>query len=130
MKRIMMVMGLLTGLMVGACDAIEFGETAPGSDESDVIRDDDPHLPGSCTNPVACGETPNQNPLGENPAQCSGCDCAPSRTSCRSCVIHCRSDWYRCLGSTGTTREGCDLVYGASCEQNCAPQGTCACPQP
>jgi len=128
MQKLVMVVGLVMGLVAGACDAYQFNEEAPLDDGADVIKDGDPHLPGSC-NTIVC-DTPNQNPHGENPTYCQGCDCAASPSSCRSCVMHCRADWYRCLGRDDTTQEGCDLVYGASCEQHCGPEGTCVCPRP
>lgn len=120
----MMVVGLVAGLMAGACTALEVGEVAPGDSEADVIRDDDPHLPGSC-NGIAC-DTPT-TPRGDNPDQCSGCDCMPSPQECRSCQIHCRTDWYRCVGHGGSA-ENCDAVFGNACEEACHNGvNTCAC---
>lgn len=130
MRRIMMVVGLLAGLAAGACDAYQFEEGAPIDDGSNVVLGpDDPHLPGSCNNPVTCGGETPQGPLGDNPSYCSGCDCAASPASCRSCVVRCRRMELECNGSSGTTEAGCAALYGHSCEEKCAPAGTCVCPQ-
>lgn len=125
-QKAALVLGLLGGLVAGACDATQLGEVAPG-DEADLIKDNDPHLPGSCNNPVACGETPNQNPHGDNPAQCMDCDCMPSPQACHSCEGRCRDQYERCLWNDGPA---CAEVRD-SCLGGCAPRGTvCVCPRP
>lgn len=125
MKSIVMVVGLLAGLIVGACDVVQFNEGAPLDDGSDVIKDNDPHLPGSC-NSFAC-DTPNEDPHGDNPSQCTGCDCKPVPSECRACQTRCGADYLRCLGR-GFSDEGCRSVFGPACDEACTGGViTCAC---
>lgn len=124
MRRFVLVVGMLAGLVAGACDDVEFNEVAPDDLSADAIRDDDPHLPGSCTNPVACGTTIGVDPNGEGggtpPAGCFGCDCKPTqaeRDSCRRCSTRCGRQHLECLGSTDDTA-ACDEA-NRTCERGC-----------
>jgi hypothetical protein len=130
MKRLMIVLGMVVGLAAGACETSFNDVGAPGGDES-VIRDDDPHLPGSCNNPVACGTTgvdPNGQGGGSGtpPVEfCTGCVCAPNPASCSSCVSRCLHRREICLYNGG----GANCGTGGDCNTECdADNLVCACP--
>lgn len=136
MRRLMLILGVLTGLAaceVEAPNELTAGDLtseapAPGGDDS--IREDDPHLPGSCTNPVACGTTIGVDPNGQGGGSgsveyCSGCECSATPSSCRSAAQRCWNHHEICLiNSDG----GCEDTLD-SCLTGCGARGvTCVCP--
>lgn len=135
MRHVLRVVWWLLGSMVvlgcvaedpPTATSVSAVESAPAPDDSanDAIREDDPHLPGSCTNPVACGTTTGVDPNGQGggtpPAGCYGCDCkatAAARQACHSCSTRCGATHTRCIGSSDNT-EACDEI-ARNCERGC-----------
>jgi hypothetical protein len=119
MKKMALILGMLAGLIAGACDT-QFNEAAPGDDNA--VRDDD-KLPGGCNNPVACGTTgtdPNGAGGGTPPAGCYGCDCKTTqaaRDACHRCSTRCGRAHTECLFNSDNTA-ACDEA-NRDCERGC-----------
>lgn len=142
MRRIAMVLGMVSVLVIGACEAADMPDVSsqasaiedPAPPEGDnAIRDDDPHLPGSCTNPVACGTTTGTDPMGQGGGSgtpqpvwyCTGCTCARNPITCESCVRRCIHSRDLCILNGGGG--GCGTA--GDCNTACDADGlVCVCP--
>lgn len=132
MRHVLRVVLLLMmgGSFALGCDVQPYNDVGAPGDES-VIREDDPHLPGSCTNPVACGTTTGVDPNGQGggsgtPVEyCTGCVCTPNPASCTSCVARCLHAREICLYNGG----GSSCGTGGDCNAACDAENlVCACP--
>jgi len=127
--RMTMLMGLLVGLVAGACE-MEPMEDPVGSESSAVIDND--KLPGGCNNPLLCRTTtpPQEDPgHGGSQQMCYGCICEHTAQECNHCDFQCGKDYLSCMGSfPGPDPTGCAEIRDAF-RRDCAGQGlTCACP--
>lgn len=141
MRRIALALGMAAGLLLGACEAADMPdvssqgsaiEETPAPEGDDTIREDDPHLPGSCTNPVACGTTGGVDPNGQgggsgtHPVEyCVGCPCTANPITCESCNRRCLTRRERCILNGGDDTCG---TY-QDCAQECNSDNlVCVCP--
>jgi hypothetical protein len=120
MKKWMMLLGLLSGLVLG-CET-----------EFDAVNQGPGPLPGDCNNPVVCDGTTHggggKNPGGGGSGgtvMCQGCECTSNIGACQHCDRACSLDKYDCDINGGSN---CSEAY-SQCKQDCGDTGqTCECP--
>lgn len=122
-KRIVFITAVLAGAITGMAKGtpVVRADVITPENTSDVINNDDDHLPGSCNNPVICNG-PSTNPF-ENPPSGGGGGGEPNSVFGR-CLDRCSSDYISCkrecptdIGERGCL-VGCDDDF-SSCRSLC-----------